>query len=276
LSLPNAFYAMDTYTKRPYPKNDIPPAEQLDMLREIGYDGIAWTEEPPEQVKAVVAAADARGLKMSAIYFGATVTPEGNLSYSPQLEPVMDVLRGHDTLIWLHLGGKGPQVSGLKADSPVIQRLRELAGKADHDGLRIAIYPHVGDWTERVQDAVQVARLVDARNFGVTFNLCHCLAMGDEARIPALLVEAAPFLFTVTINGADAGVKGANWKQLIQTLDQGTYDTTIVLRTLRQLRFQGPIGVQGYGIGGDRRDNLERSMRAYRRLSAAAQKPKSD
>ena len=44
--VPNAFYAMDTCTKRPYPKNDIAPAAQLDMLKELGYAGIAWTEEP--------------------------------------------------------------------------------------------------------------------------------------------------------------------------------------------------------------------------------------
>jgi sugar phosphate isomerase/epimerase len=155
----------------------------------------------------------------------------------------------------------------------VIRELRSLAGKAAQDGLKIAIYPHVGNWTERVQDAVQVARLVDARNFGVTFNLCHCLAVGDEARIPALLEGAAPFLFTVTINGADSGVQGPKWNQLIQTLDRGSYDPTIVLRTLHRLDFRGPIGLQGYGLGGDRRDNLENSLRAYRRLSAAARKP---
>ena len=47
--LPNAFYAMDTCTKRPYPKNDITPAQQFDLLKELGYGGIAWTEEAPSR-----------------------------------------------------------------------------------------------------------------------------------------------------------------------------------------------------------------------------------
>ena len=53
-----------------------------------------------------------------------------------------------------------------------------------------------------------------------------------RSEIPALLTEAGPLLFTVTLNGADAGVKGPQWNRLIQTLDRGSYDVGIVLRTL--------------------------------------------
>ena len=79
-------------------------------------------------------------------------------------------------------------------------------------------------------------------------------------------------LFAVTINGADAGVKGPQWNHLIQTLDRGSYDVGIVLRTLKRLGFEGPIGLQGYGLTGDRRDNLARSMEGWKRLSAKAAK----
>jgi sugar phosphate isomerase/epimerase len=178
----------------------------------------------------------------------------------------MKAIRGHGTLIWLHLGGKGPKIKTLSAESPVVGELRALAGTAARNGLRIAIYPHIGDWTERFNDAVRVARLVDRKNFGVTFNLCHALAVGDEARIPTALEEAGPSLFAVTINGADAGVKGPQWNRLIQTLDRGSYDVSVLLRTLKRLGFEGPIGLQGYGLGGDRRDNLARSINAWNRL----------
>ena len=103
----------------------------------------------------------------------------------------------------------------------------------------------------------------------MTFNLCHALAVGDEDKIPALLKEAGPLLFTVTLNGADAGVKGPQWNRLIQTLDRGSYDVGIVLRTLKRLGFDGPIGLQGYGLTGDRRDNLARSIGAWHKLSAS-------
>src|SRR5271157_4244275 len=92
-SLPNAFYAMDTCTKRPYPKNDITPAQQFDMLKELGYAGIAWTEEAPEQVSAAAREAEARDLRVFTIYCGATVTAEGELEPSAQIGPIMEALR---------------------------------------------------------------------------------------------------------------------------------------------------------------------------------------
>jgi sugar phosphate isomerase/epimerase len=266
--LPNAFYAMDTCTKRSYPRNDITPAQQFDLLKELGYAGIAWTEEAPEQVGSAAAEAEARGLKMFAIYCAATVTAEGELKPSAQIGPIMEALRGHDTLVWLHLGGRGPKIETLSTSSAVVAHLRALALTAERNELRIAIYPHVGDWTERFKDAVQVARLVDRKNFGVTFNLCHTLAAGDEDKIPALLEEAGLSLFAVTINGADARVKGPQWNRLIQPLDRGSYDVGIVLRTLKRLGYLGPIGLQGYGLTGDRRDNLARSVAAWNKLSA--------
>jgi sugar phosphate isomerase/epimerase len=264
----NAFYAMDTCTKRPYPRNDIAPVQQFDLLKESGYAGIAWTEEPAERVTEAMRDLDARGLKMFAIYCGATVSGDGQLNPSPLINPIMDALRGHDTIIWLHTGGRGPKIGTLSATSPAVEQLRKLTAAAERNGLRIAIYPHVGDWTERVADAVALARLVNRKNFGITFNLCHALAIGDEERIPSLLEEAAPFLMTATINGADANVKGPQWGRLIKTLDQGSYDVGNVLRTLEKVGFRGPIGLQGYGLGGDRKENLRRSMVGWRRLTA--------
>src|SRR5262249_36025620 len=163
--------------------------------------GIAWTEEPPEQVKAVAAEAKQRGLKIFAIYCAAQVTPEGDLKHSPRLAEVMAALKGHDAILWLHLGGKGPAFDALTAKTPLVQKLRALADTAATHDLRVAVYPHVGEWTARFGDATKLARVVNHPRFGVTFNLCHCLAMGDEQRIPDLLEGAKGVLFTVTING---------------------------------------------------------------------------
>lgn len=265
--LPNPFYAMDTCTKRPYPKNDIPPAAQLDLLKELGYVGIAWTEEPPAQVKAVAEEAKKRGLKMFAIYCGARVAPDGKLNVSPQLPAIFQALDGHETLVWLHIGGKGPAFDSLTGKEPVIAQFRSLADQAKKHGLRLAVYPHVGEWTARFADALRLAQVVDQPAFGVSFNLCHALAMGEEKNIPTLLKDAGNHLFQVTINGADAGVGRPEWRRLIQNLDRGDYDIGIVLRRLREIDYRGPIGLQGYGIGGDRRANLAASMQAWKKLS---------
>ena len=244
---------MDTCTKRPYPKNDITPAQQFDMLKELGYAGIGWTEEAPrggecgrqggrgtraEDVHDLLRRHRERGRRAQ------TVGPDrGHHGGAPRA-------RHH------HLAAYRGERAGHRVALgrlPGRRHLRDLAGKAERNGLCIAIYPHIGDWTEHFEDAVRIARLVDRKNFGVTFNLCHTLAVGDEPRIPALLEQAGASLLAVTINGADSGVKGPQWNRLIQPLDRGSFDLGVVLRTLRKIGYHGPIGLQGYGLEGDRR-----------------------
>jgi sugar phosphate isomerase/epimerase len=76
---------------------------------------------------------------------------------------------------------------------------------------------------------------------------------------------ALPHLFMVTINGADP--QGKDWDRLIQPLDRGTFDMYGFLKTLKELGYTGPIGLQGYGVKGDPYENLKRSMEAWRALS---------
>lgn len=265
VNLANPFYAMDTAFQR----GGLSTEQQLDLVKELGYAGMAWTETSPEQAAQAADQAEKRGLKMVAIYCQANVTPDGQLMHSPQLTKLMEALKGRGTIIWLHIGGKGPAFEGLTDQEPLVKTLRGLADVAAKNELRVAVYPHLGEWTARFGDATKLAKVVNHKHFGVTFNLCHCLAMGDEERIPALLEEAKSVLVTATINGADAGVKGGQWDRLIQPLNKGTYDTRIVLHKLKQLEFAGPIGFQGYGIKGDARSILAPTMDAWRKLSVA-------
>ena len=54
---------------------------------------------------------------------------------------------------------------------------------------------------------------------------------------------------------------------LRETLDSGTFDVGNFLSKLAELGWHGPIGLQHYGIGGDARGNLQRSMTAWREMS---------
>jgi sugar phosphate isomerase/epimerase len=261
-------FAMDTSTQRPYPRGTMPVDQQFDLLKELGYAGVSWTADDPARVKEARDKATARGISLVSIYCPVTLTKEGARP-DPRLKEIIGVLRGSGCIIWLHITSKDFAKSSPEGDETALPGLREIAGWAEDAGLKVAIYPHLNDWTERVQDAVRVAKKVDRKNFGVGFNLCHCLKVGDEARIPELLAEAAPHLFIVTVNGADAGAAGAGWDRLIQTLDRGTYDLKPLLKRLDEVGFRGPIAAQGYGIPGDVRENLTRSMEAWKRIVAS-------
>lgn len=266
--LPNPFYAMDTSFQRP----PLTENQQFELIKELGYDGYAWHEQAPPQAQATAEKTAKMGLKMFTIYCAAKVSAEGELSHSPKLKELMAALKGQGTIIWLHIGGKGPAFDSLAADGQPVKALRELAEVAAANGLKIAIYPHVGEWTAKFADSIKLAKAVKHPAFGVSFNLCHGMAMGEEKDIPSLLEEARDVLMTVTICGADTGVTGGKWGQLIQTLDKGTYDVGIVLRKLKAIGFTGPVGFQGFGIKGDARSIVGPTMEAWKKLSAEAAK----
>jgi sugar phosphate isomerase/epimerase len=259
--------AMDTNTKQRYPESDYTTEQQLDLVRGAGYSGVTWDALPPAETASLLAAARSRGLRLAAVYAGAALTRDG-LAWSPTLADAMATLSGTGAIVWLHVGSPDFPRSSPEGDAVALPALRRLADLAAAHGLRVALYPHVGDWVERVQDATRLARAAGHPALGVSFNLCHALMVGDEARIPDLLAEAAPDLFVVQVNGADAGAAGTSWDRLIKTLDRGTFDVGGVLRTARALGFSGPVTLQGYGLPGDVADNLGRSAAAWRRLVA--------
>jgi sugar phosphate isomerase/epimerase len=254
---------MDTAFQRPGLSND----QQLDLVRQLGFAGIAWHECSPDEARAVAQQCEKRGLKMFAIYCPAQVTATGEITWSPTLPKLIEALKGHETIIWLHIGGHGPPLFDHLSAKPMVQQFRGLADQAAASHLKIAVYPHLGEWTARFGDATKLADAVDRPNFGVSFNLCHCLAAGDEENIPQLLTAARKRLMIVQINGADSGVSGGQWTRLIRTLDKGTFDVGALLRKLQELGFHGPIGFQGFGIAGDARSILTPTMNAWRKLS---------
>jgi sugar phosphate isomerase/epimerase len=164
----------------------------------------------------------------------------------------------------LMAGGKPADVS---RDPRAVELLREIADSAKDSGLRLALYPHTGDWLERLEDALRVAEKVERPNVGVMFNLCHWLRVEKQRDYRPLLKQARPRLFAVSINGADEFDAQPGWDRYIQPLGRGSFDMYTFLKTLRQLGYRGPIGLQCYGIQGDARDSLAESMKAWRAYS---------
>ena len=255
----NPFFAMDTSVR---------DLKELNTVKELGYEGISWRSGPPEALAADAENIRRHGLRMFAIFNYTPITLDRtNLTWSEELEADIVALKDSGTIIWLPIGSQAYPHSSPDGDAIAVPALQRLADFAASNGVRIAIYPHTGNWAERAQDAVRLAQKVGRKNFGVTFNLCHCLMVGDEATIPEILTAASPYLFLVTINGADSNSAHTSWDQLIRPLDEGSYDVSRLLGKLKELNYTGPIGLQGYGVKVPVKDNLARSIVAWRRLN---------
>ena len=256
---PNPFFAMDTATKDAAHQT---AKEQVQMVRELGYAGIGCTAG--KGLREMAEELDKNGLRLFTVYLGVNIDSDQQ-KYGPELKETIEVLKGRNAMLWLFVLSKQHKPSSPAGDDRAVEILREVAEMAAEANVRVALYPHTGFWVERVEDAVRVAKKVDRKNVGVTFNLCHWLMVDDEKNAESLIKSAMPHLFVVTINGADSS--GKNWKTLIQTLDRGTFDMRGFLKTLADSGYTGPIGFQGYGIGGDARENLKRTMDAWLELN---------
>jgi sugar phosphate isomerase/epimerase len=102
---------------------------------------------------------------------------------------------------------------------------------------------------------------------GVMFNLCHWLRVDKQRDYKPLLVQAMPRLWAISICGADEFDPKPGWEHYIQPLDKGSFNVGLLLKTLKDLGYKGPIGLQCYGIGGDAREHLARSLAAWQKLS---------
>jgi sugar phosphate isomerase/epimerase len=231
------------------------------MLKELGYPGIGGSLD---NLAEMLDELDKNGLKLFAVYTGAWLDTDKE-KYEPRLKEAIKLLKGRDTLLWLFIQSGQHKLSSPEGDVRAAEIVGEIADMAGESGLKVALYPHTNFWLERVEDAVRVAGKVNRKNVGVTFNLCHWLMVDKEESMEARLKLAMPYLYVVTINGADSG--GKDWTTLIQTLDRGTFDIHKFLKNLKALGYTGPIGLQHYGIPGDARENLRRSLDAWKKLA---------
>ncbi len=255
---PPPFFAFDNGTGR----GEVPPAEQAQLLADLGYAGIGYTGT--HDIPAMLKALESRGLKMFSTYVKASVGPSG-----PEVEPGLDQaitqLAGRGTAIWLYIQGKRDAEPSY--DDQAVALIRDIASKAQEAGLPVVLYPHVGFYVERVDQAVHLAQQVDRPNVGVAFNLCHFLKLQDQHELDATLDLARPYLRLVSINGADPDPT-AGWDRLIQPLDSGSFDLAAFLAGLKARGYRGPIGLQCYALKEPSQNHLARSIAAWTQLQS--------
>jgi sugar phosphate isomerase/epimerase len=250
-----AFYGfcIDTHDAK---KRTIP--EQAQMLRDLGFDGVGyplWLDDNLDKNLKVIEAA---GLKVFQLHTSVNVNSE-KPPYDPRLPDQIRKLKGRPVTVGVLLRGFPP--GDPRGEEPAVKILRQLGDVAAEAGVRISIYHHVSDWTESLIHTLQVVKKTNHPAVGANFNLCHWLKVDGARDYRPLLRENASKIFAVTICGAQVGSNA--WANgLIQSLDRGNFDNRALLASLREAGYRGPIGLMCYGIPGDAREHLERSMKA--------------
>jgi sugar phosphate isomerase/epimerase len=238
------------------------------MLAELGYDGMALATLDGAETQ--LAELEKNKQKLFAVYTPLNVD-SGGRGYDPRLNELIPRLAGHGTTVWLFVTSRTHKPSTTEGDDRAVELLRQLSDFAQPYGVQFSLYPHRGNYAQRMEDAVRLAKKVDRKNVGVTFTFCHFLALDDAKNLDHVLELARPYLNMAVINGTD-GYDAKNVSVWIKTLDQGRFDVSSVLKALRKIDYSGPIGIICYGIHGDRREILARSMKGWKEISAKATK----
>jgi Xylose isomerase-like TIM barrel len=220
--------------------------DEARMLKDLGYNGISQIYGGGDPLVRRVAAYRVHGLKVLSVYLEATKTPiDANL--------VKALANGG--MIELTVKELTPEV---------IESIRQTAEMASQMNIRVALYPHDGYALSTMPQAIDLVGKVSHSNLGIMFNLSHFLKGEKAEDLESVLEKSAAHLFSVSICGAD--LEGENWDTLIQTLDKGTFPQKRLLALLKKLDFKGPVGLQCFGVKGDRRSNLKESMNAWKTI----------
>jgi len=220
-------------------------------LKELGYDGISqvYGGGRAGPLEERVAAYEKVGLKVLSVYL--------NVDDKPLQAGQVEALANRGAMIELTVRKMGPKT---------VEAVRETAAMAAELNIRVALYPHHGFAVATMPQAMDLIEKVGHPNLGVMFNLCHFLRGEKAEDLEAVLEKAGDRLFAVSTCGADT--EGKSWGQLIQPLDKGDFPQKRLFATLRKLRFTGPVGLQCYGVKGDKRTNLQRSIAAWKKILA--------
>jgi len=242
------------------------PVEMARLLKEVGFDGGGYPILTGPRLEETLKASDDAGLKVYLLQTSVNLAPKAATRYDPQVPDAIRKLKGRPVVVVVTFGGLKPgDPAGME---PAVKAMREFGAVAAEAGVRISCYNHVNSWNESVALNIELARKTNHPNVGYNFNVCHWLKVEGNKDYRPLLRANADKLFCVTICGAQIGAK--TWTNgLIQPLDRGDFDNRQVLATLREIGYQGPVGIMCYGIPGDPREYLQRSLKTWHAWHAA-------
>lgn len=236
------------------------PEEQVDLISKLGYGGIGWGIWRTAEVRAHC---EARGMDLWSVYSVLDVAKDPD-PREEQLALAMAALADGPGQVWLALENSGREASDPEGDAEALRTITRVLALADEHGVEVALYPHYGSWMERVEDVERLLAESDHPGLGLCFNVCHWLRNHGDAAPAPVLGRLRRRLLAVTVNGAERG--GTSWTELIQPLDVGDFDQAGFLELLGDLRFDGPIGLQGFGIKLAPEEHLARSIETWRKL----------
>ncbi len=243
--LDNTFYAFNNSMRLPNAPEGM--EAQAELIKKLGFDG--FSGHTNDDYFSRRAALDKAGLKMPEVYWGIDMDSTGQISYKEGLKEIIKDSKDRELVVALFFNAKHFMDYKEEGDPLLAKAIGELADFATPFGVKVAIYPHVSNYCETSEHSVRLAKMVNRPNVGAIFNTCHLLKVEGEEGWEQKLLDALPWLYMISINGADSGnTREMNWDRLIQPLGEGTFDTYKLVKLAKDNGYNGLFGLQCYDI----------------------------
>jgi sugar phosphate isomerase/epimerase len=162
--LDNTFYAFNNCL-RTLPGAPETLQEQVELIREIGFNGLAG-HQAQDYFKLRIAL-DEAGLTMPEVYWGITISENGDMTYNSELEEVIKDSKGRDLIVAMYINADAFLDNKEEGDPLVSAAIGKLADFAAPYGARVAIYPHLDNYCETSAHAVNLAKMTDRKMWGL-------------------------------------------------------------------------------------------------------------
>lgn len=241
-----------------------PLRTRCEMLAELGYTGTnltLWSEPAWQDLPKLAEAAPSCGLEVASVYATVDLAMPPEHGENARILTMIEELAASRVVELALRSGSGEDGDGLARCF-----LERALTAAERNDITLLLYPHTHFWLERVGDAVRLCESYASPRLGLVFPAFHWYAV-DGADLAGAVRAAAPYLRRVNTNGSRR-ISGQYFPATIEPVGEGEFDNFGFLGMLRAAGYDGWLGVQGYGLGGDVYENLRRSRRVIRDIES--------
>ena len=259
--LDNTFYCFSNAGNLPNAPEGLDA--KVASFKNLGYDG--WGGHYGEgDYMARRAALDQAGLELPELYWNLDIDSTGKWSCKEGLKEAIMDSKDRNLIVSFIVRAPAFQNNQAEGDPWLVKAMQELADISAPHGVRIAVYPHVDVYCETLEHSLRLAKMAGRENVGAIFNLCHLLKKEGADGWEQKLVEALPYLYMISICGADEGnTIEMGWDRLIQPLGEGSFDTYRLVKLALDMGYDGPFGLQCYNIKQDAEVALSTSINTW-------------
>jgi len=249
---------------------DLPPKQQIKLLKDHGYDGITLRMAKAEHVdqylefKEIVDKTE--DFKIYSVFVRYNFDdPEVDKN---RWKTVVDLISNQGIDLWFIFGKR---VEGVN-DEQVEDILRNVINYTESKKVPFTLYPHSWCYFDTAESCLPMLEKINHPHFKIAVHTCHELKAGNAGRLPEVVHKVKDYISFITVAGASKQVDMTSRKAMdattIQPLEDGEYDFVPFLKALKQIDFKGPVGYINFKFDKVPEDYLPKSFKEWNRLKS--------